>query len=65
MCEMFSFRVKGETGEAVVGERFIALHNGSLQITSAGKEDNGKYVCAAFNTEGNSTVTATLDVKGV
>lgn len=61
----FSSRVKGETAETVTGERFFALQNGSLQIISARKEDNGKYMCVAFNTEGNSTVAAVLDVKGI
>lgn len=65
MCENFSSRVKGETAETVTGERFFALQNGSLKIISAEKDDNGKYVCVAFNTEGNSTVTAVLDVKGM
>uniref|UniRef100_A0A7N6FCF7 Cell adhesion molecule L1-like b n=1 Tax=Anabas testudineus TaxID=64144 RepID=A0A7N6FCF7_ANATE len=63
-CENFSSRVKGETAETVTGERFFPLQNGSLKINSAEKNDIGKYVCVAFNTEGNSTVTAVLDVKG-
>uniref|UniRef100_A0A3Q1K0T7 Cell adhesion molecule L1-like b n=1 Tax=Anabas testudineus TaxID=64144 RepID=A0A3Q1K0T7_ANATE len=69
-CRVFSsppstvYWVKGETAETVTGERFFPLQNGSLKINSAEKNDIGKYVCVAFNTEGNSTVTAVLDVKG-
>ncbi|XP_055366310.1 neural cell adhesion molecule L1-like protein isoform X5 [Betta splendens] len=55
--------VKGETGEAIEREGLSVLQNGSLQITNAGKDDEGKYTCVALNTEGNSTVTASLDVK--
>ncbi|KAK2851255.1 hypothetical protein Q5P01_007531 [Channa striata] len=44
-------------------ERFLALQNGSLQIISADKNDSGRYVCVAFNTEGNSNISAVLDVK--
>ncbi|XP_026223083.1 neural cell adhesion molecule L1-like protein isoform X1 [Anabas testudineus] len=68
-CRVFSsppstvYWVKGETAETVTGERFFPLQNGSLKINSAEKNDIGKYVCVAFNTEGNSTVTAVLDVK--
>lgn len=54
---------KGESPEPIAGERFFALQNGSLRITGAEKNDSGKYVCAASNTEGNSSVTAVLDVK--
>ncbi|TKS77446.1 L1-like protein Close -like protein of L1 Processed neural cell adhesion molecule [Collichthys lucidus] len=32
-------------------------------ISCAEKNDSGKYVCVAFNTEGKSDVTAMLDVK--
>ncbi|XP_039656371.1 neural cell adhesion molecule L1-like protein [Perca fluviatilis] len=48
--------------KAIEGERFLAL-SGSLQIIGAEKNDSGKYVCVAFNTEGKSAVTAYLDVK--
>ncbi|XP_071331985.1 cell adhesion molecule L1-like a isoform X7 [Trachinotus anak] len=54
---------KDATTEAIKGERFISLQNGSLQIISAEKNDSGKYVCNASNTEGESAVTAVLDVK--
>ncbi|XP_032376525.1 neural cell adhesion molecule L1-like protein isoform X12 [Etheostoma spectabile] len=49
-------------GKAIAGERFLAL-SGSLQIIGAEKNDSGKYVCVASNTEGRSAVTAYLDVK--
>ncbi|XP_023283342.1 neural cell adhesion molecule L1-like protein isoform X3 [Seriola lalandi dorsalis] len=54
---------KDDAPETIRGERFISLQNGSLQIITAEKNDSGKYVCAAFNTEGDSAVTAVLDVK--
>ncbi|KAL6119840.1 chl1 [Pungitius sinensis] len=53
---------KDETLEIVKGERFLAV-GGSLKIFSAKKYDSGKYLCFASNTEGNSSVTAVLDVK--
>ncbi|XP_044067311.1 cell adhesion molecule L1-like a isoform X5 [Siniperca chuatsi] len=56
-------RAKEETAETIEGKRFFFLQNGSLQIISAEKNDSGKYVCVAFNTEGQSAVTAVLDVK--
>uniref|UniRef100_A0A3Q1ILW5 Neural cell adhesion molecule L1 n=1 Tax=Anabas testudineus TaxID=64144 RepID=A0A3Q1ILW5_ANATE len=62
-CRVFS-SPPSTTAETVTGERFFPLQNGSLKINSAEKNDIGKYVCVAFNTEGNSTVTAVLDVKG-
>uniref|UniRef100_A0A7N5ZTT2 Neural cell adhesion molecule L1 n=1 Tax=Anabas testudineus TaxID=64144 RepID=A0A7N5ZTT2_ANATE len=61
-CRVFS-SPPSTTAETVTGERFFPLQNGSLKINSAEKNDIGKYVCVAFNTEGNSTVTAVLDVK--
>ncbi|XP_062420070.1 neural cell adhesion molecule L1-like protein isoform X1 [Pungitius pungitius] len=53
---------KDETLEIAKGERFLAV-GGSLKIFSAKKYDSGKYLCFASNTEGNSSVTAVLDVK--
>lgn len=53
---------KDETPETVDGERFSTV-NGSLQIVNAERDDSGKYVCVASNTEGKSTVTVVLDVK--
>ncbi|XP_067383297.1 neural cell adhesion molecule L1-like protein isoform X6 [Channa argus] len=52
-------------GDAITvkGERFFALQNGSLQIIGAEENDSGRYMCVAFNTEGNSNITAVLDVK--
>ncbi|KAI3357326.1 hypothetical protein L3Q82_015771, partial [Scortum barcoo] len=46
-----------------IKERYFPLQNGSLQIISAEKNDSRKYVCVAQNTEGQSSVTAVLDVK--
>lgn len=54
---------KGQTPLSRRGERVLHLQNGSLQIISAEKDDSGKYVCAANNTQGWSAVTAVLDVK--
>lgn len=58
-------RAKIETPESIKGERFFSLQNGSLQISGAEKDDSGKYVCLASNTEGKSAITAVLDVKGI
>ncbi|XP_035015157.1 neural cell adhesion molecule L1-like protein isoform X4 [Hippoglossus stenolepis] len=54
---------KDDAPETIKGERFLSLQNGALQIIRAEKDDSGVYVCAAFNTEGELTVTALLDVK--
>ncbi|XP_061832471.1 neural cell adhesion molecule L1-like protein [Nerophis lumbriciformis] len=54
---------KDETPEAIEGERFITLHDGSLQISSTEKEDSAEYVCVADNSEGKSSITAVLAVK--
>lgn len=62
--DISSLRFRGGNQEAVRGERFFTLQNGSLQIIGAEKEDGGKYVCVALNTEGESSVSAVLDVKG-
>ncbi|XP_068453797.1 cell adhesion molecule L1-like a isoform X3 [Clinocottus analis] len=53
---------KNGTQETIEGERFLPFI-GSLQIISAKKNDSGKYVCVASNEEGESSVTAVLDVK--
>lgn len=52
--------------EAVLtGERFSAFDNNqSLKIMNAETSDSGKYECVAKNTEGSSSITALLDVKG-
>lgn len=62
--DVSSRRFRGANQEAVNRERFFTLQNGSLQIIRAEKEDSGKYVCVASNTEGKAAVTAVLDVKG-
>ncbi|XP_038579483.1 neural cell adhesion molecule L1-like protein isoform X4 [Micropterus salmoides] len=49
--------------DTIEGERAFALQNGSLQISNAEKNDNGKYSCIAYNTEGLSAVSAVLHVK--
>ncbi|XP_057675860.1 neural cell adhesion molecule L1-like protein isoform X3 [Corythoichthys intestinalis] len=54
---------KDETPETIEGERFVALQNGSLQISSVEKKDSGEYVCVADNSEGKSSITAVLAVK--
>lgn len=62
--DIFSLRFRGATQETIEGGRFSPLQNGSLQIVGVEKEDGGKYVCVALNTEGKSAVSAMLDVKG-
>ncbi|XP_069383155.1 cell adhesion molecule L1-like a isoform X17 [Paralichthys olivaceus] len=54
---------KDDDPETIKGERFLSLQNGALQIIGAEKDDSGEYVCAAFNTEGDSALIALLDVK--
>uniref|UniRef100_A0A3P8V7P1 Neural cell adhesion molecule L1 n=1 Tax=Cynoglossus semilaevis TaxID=244447 RepID=A0A3P8V7P1_CYNSE len=54
---------RDDSAETVKEERFFPLQNGSLQISGAEKGDSGEYVCTAFNTEGESSVTAVLEVK--
>uniref|UniRef100_A0A8C6W099 Neural cell adhesion molecule L1 n=1 Tax=Nothobranchius furzeri TaxID=105023 RepID=A0A8C6W099_NOTFU len=50
----------------ISGERFLISENGqSLKINSTEKGDSGEYVCEARNTEGTSTLTAVLEVKGI
>lgn len=67
-CSVFSsppptiLWARDESPETIEGERFFALGR-SLQIISAEKNDSGKYVCVASNSEGKSAVTAVLDVK--
>lgn len=62
--DISSLRLRDATPEPGNGGRLFVLQNRSLQIIGARKEDSGKYVCVAISTEGNSTVTALLDVKG-
>ncbi|XP_077398618.1 neural cell adhesion molecule L1-like protein isoform X10 [Vanacampus margaritifer] len=54
---------KDETPETIEGERFVALQNGSLQISSAEKKDSSEYICVADNSEGKLSITAVLAVK--
>ncbi|XP_061159688.1 neural cell adhesion molecule L1-like protein isoform X6 [Syngnathus typhle] len=54
---------KDETLATIEGERFVALQNGSLQISSVEKNDSSKYVCVADNSEGKTSITAVLAVK--
>ncbi|XP_037832766.1 neural cell adhesion molecule L1-like protein isoform X3 [Kryptolebias marmoratus] len=50
--------------KAVEWERFQISESGqALKIISTEKDDSGKYVCEAGNTEGTSTLTAVLNVK--
>ncbi|KAM3618749.1 uncharacterized protein V6R79_024484 [Siganus canaliculatus] len=68
-CSVFSspppniYWSRDESPETIEGERFLTFQNGSLKILNAEKEDSGKYVCVATNTEGKSSVIAVLDVK--
>ncbi|XP_061690244.1 neural cell adhesion molecule L1-like protein isoform X2 [Syngnathoides biaculeatus] len=54
---------KDETPETIEGERFVALQNGSLQISSLENKDSSEYLCVADNSEGKSSITAVLAVK--
>uniref|UniRef100_A0A8B9KS18 Neural cell adhesion molecule L1-like protein n=1 Tax=Astyanax mexicanus TaxID=7994 RepID=A0A8B9KS18_ASTMX len=49
---------------SVKKERFSIHENGSLQIHPAEAEDMGKYVCFAKNSEGSSSISAELFIKG-
>ncbi|XP_061592401.1 neural cell adhesion molecule L1-like protein isoform X3 [Cololabis saira] len=53
-----------KNGTDIEGGRVVGLENRqSLKIISTEKDDSGRYVCVAKNTEGTSSVTAVLDVK--
>ncbi|XP_060897359.1 neural cell adhesion molecule L1-like protein isoform X2 [Labrus mixtus] len=54
---------KDESSESLEGPRFAVHDNGSLEILSVEKEDNGQYTCVAKNTEGLSAIEAMLYVK--
>uniref|UniRef100_A0A8C6Q660 Cell adhesion molecule with homology to L1CAM (Close homolog of L1) a n=1 Tax=Nothobranchius furzeri TaxID=105023 RepID=A0A8C6Q660_NOTFU len=60
------FDVIVQEDRKISGERFLISENGqSLKINSTEKGDSGEYVCEARNTEGTSTLTAVLEVKGI
>ncbi|KAM7006653.1 neural cell adhesion molecule L1-like protein isoform 3-T3 [Tautogolabrus adspersus] len=54
---------KDDSSEPLEGPRFTVHDNGSLEILSVEKEDNGQYTCVAKNTEGLSAIEAMLYVK--
>ncbi|XP_056316367.1 neural cell adhesion molecule L1-like protein isoform X2 [Danio aesculapii] len=68
-CKVFSSPAssitwsKADSANAVEGERFTVLQNGSLEIHNVMKEDMGEYSCFAQNTEGKVAIAATLEVK--
>ncbi|XP_063064100.1 neural cell adhesion molecule L1-like protein isoform X2 [Engraulis encrasicolus] len=45
------------------GERFSRLEDGSLLIKSVEREDSGQYSCRASNSEGETAITAKLEIK--
>lgn len=48
----------------LAAERFSALSNGPLRISSAQKEDTAEYECVARNLLGSVLVRVTLTVRG-
>uniref|UniRef100_A0A8B9KU09 Neural cell adhesion molecule L1-like protein n=1 Tax=Astyanax mexicanus TaxID=7994 RepID=A0A8B9KU09_ASTMX len=70
-CKVFSsplaaveWSVREDPEGSVKKERFSIHENGSLQIHPAEAEDMGKYVCFAKNSEGSSSISAELFIKG-
>ncbi|KAL2104146.1 hypothetical protein ACEWY4_001014 [Coilia grayii] len=53
----------GAVGEIQDGGRFSMLEDGSLLIKSAEREDTGQYTCRASNSEGETAITAKLEIK--
>ncbi|TSM36162.1 Neural cell adhesion molecule L1-like protein [Bagarius yarrelli] len=54
---------KDDSANALDGARFSIHENGSLEIHTVAKEDDGEYTCITENSEGKLAVTAMLDVK--
>uniref|UniRef100_A0A8B9HED8 Cell adhesion molecule L1-like b n=1 Tax=Astyanax mexicanus TaxID=7994 RepID=A0A8B9HED8_ASTMX len=69
-CRVFSSPLsaitwsKVDSASAVEGPRFSVYKNGSLEIHSVEREDEGEYSCFTENTEGKSAISAVLEVKG-
>lgn len=68
-CKVFSSPLsaitwsKVDSASAVDGPRFSVYTNGSLEIHSVEREDEGEYSCFTENTEGKSAINAMLEVK--
>uniref|UniRef100_A0A8B9HD70 Cell adhesion molecule L1-like b n=1 Tax=Astyanax mexicanus TaxID=7994 RepID=A0A8B9HD70_ASTMX len=68
-CRVFSSPLsaitwsKVDSASAVEGPRFSVYKNGSLEIHSVEREDEGEYSCFTENTEGKSAISAVLEVK--
>uniref|UniRef100_A0A8B9J9D2 Cell adhesion molecule L1-like b n=1 Tax=Astyanax mexicanus TaxID=7994 RepID=A0A8B9J9D2_ASTMX len=60
---MMHCRVFSSPASAVEGPRFSVYKNGSLEIHSVEREDEGEYSCFTENTEGKSAISAVLEVK--
>ncbi|XP_030623671.1 cell adhesion molecule L1-like a [Chanos chanos] len=55
--------IKDDPEGSLPEERFTTLKNGSVLLHKAEKEDIGKYICVASNSEGRHTISAELYVK--
>uniref|UniRef100_A0A8B9HCU9 Cell adhesion molecule L1-like b n=1 Tax=Astyanax mexicanus TaxID=7994 RepID=A0A8B9HCU9_ASTMX len=66
-CRVFSSPLSAitwrEPAESAAGPRFSVYKNGSLEIHSVEREDEGEYSCFTENTEGKSAISAVLEVK--
>uniref|UniRef100_A0A8B9H946 Cell adhesion molecule L1-like b n=1 Tax=Astyanax mexicanus TaxID=7994 RepID=A0A8B9H946_ASTMX len=66
-CRVFSSPLsaitwsKVDSASAVEGPRFSVYKNGSLEIHSVEREDEGEYSCFTENTEGKSAISAVLE----
>uniref|UniRef100_A0A8B9HDX9 Cell adhesion molecule L1-like b n=1 Tax=Astyanax mexicanus TaxID=7994 RepID=A0A8B9HDX9_ASTMX len=63
ICNMLPVMSKVDSASAVEGPRFSVYKNGSLEIHSVEREDEGEYSCFTENTEGKSAISAVLEVK--
>lgn len=62
---VLSGRSSAAMGTIEEGERFSRLEDGSLLIKSVEREDSGQYSCRASNSEGETAITAKLEIKGI
>ncbi|KAL4646393.1 neural cell adhesion molecule L1-like protein [Arapaima gigas] len=54
---------RGDSVDSLSDEKFSVQKDGSLYIHAVQKEDAGEYTCFSINSEGNASISATLDIK--
>lgn len=57
-------RFKNGQGSNLDGGNYRVHENGTLEISTVRKEDQGKYTCVATNILGKAENTVRLEVKG-